>query len=149
MDQRPWAATVCDAARMDMRFEAITLHAGDVDALRAFYERAGFAIDVDHAPDDHVRIVQATPPGSAASVIFGHGFPTPDVPVMGMYLVVTDIEAGRQVLVDRGIDVGEIFHIDEHGQQPGVHPTRARYGSMATIEDPSGNTWLLQEVPAG
>lgn len=132
---------------MDMRFEAIVLHADDIDELKAFYERAGFAIDVDNQMGEGARVVQATPPGSAASVIFGLGFPAPDSPVFGMHLVVEDIVEARAALVDRGVEVGEIFHLGREGQQPGPDPQRQRYASMAVFHDPSGNNWLLQEVP--
>ena len=64
----------------------------------------------------------------------------------GLHLVVTDIEAARAELVERGIDVAEIHHFGPQGQAPGPDPQRADYGSFASFDDPDGNVWLLQEV---
>ena len=66
----------------------------------------------------------------------------------GLYLVVSDIEAARAELVDRGVDVSEVFHRRGPGQPPlsGPDPERRSYASFATFSDPDGNGWLLQEV---
>jgi hypothetical protein len=68
----------------------------------------------------------------------------------GLYLVVSDIEAARAELVDRGVDVSEVFHRTGPGQPSlsGPHPERRSYASFATFSDPDGNGWLLQEVTA-
>jgi hypothetical protein len=91
--------------------------------------------------------VQLTPPGSACSITIGTGVSSA-VPgtYAGLHLVVVDLEEARTALAGRGIEVGEPFHFGAEGQTPGLHPERADYGSFASLGDPDGNTWLLQEV---
>jgi hypothetical protein len=91
--------------------------------------------------------VQLTPPGSECSISIGKGITKAEPGcAQGLHLVVVDIEAARDELVERGIDVGEVFHFGPQGQSPGVDPDHNDYGSFATFEDPDGNGWLLQEV---
>jgi catechol 2,3-dioxygenase-like lactoylglutathione lyase family enzyme len=120
----------------------------DVDRAKAFYlEKAGFNLDVDHRAGDEFRVVQLTPPGSACSISFGTGITTATAgSVRGLHLVVSDIEAARAELVERGTDVSEIFHFGSGGQTPGPDPQRGNYNSFASFSDPDGNSWLLQEV---
>ena len=132
---------------MDFKLELVLLPVSDVDKAKAFYtEQLGFNLDVDHQASDEFRVVQVTPPGSACSVAFGIGIHggTPGS-VSGTHLVVTDIEAARTLLVERGVDVGSIRHMDG-GWKPGVDPQHRRYASFADFKDPDGNTWVLQEV---
>jgi catechol 2,3-dioxygenase-like lactoylglutathione lyase family enzyme len=91
-------------------------------------------------------VVQFTPPGSACSVVFGIGV-TDAAPgsVRGTHLVVTDIEAVREELRGRGVEVSDIRHMGAGGWQPGVDPERRNYASFADFRDPDGNTWVLQE----
>jgi hypothetical protein len=100
-------------------------------------------------------VVQFTPPGSECSIIIGTGI-TSAVPgsIDALQLTVFDIEASRAELVGRGVDVSEVFHdvdgVFHHsgteGRAPGPDPGRADYGSFASLSDPDGNGWLLQEV---
>ena len=53
-------------ARVDMNLEVQIIPVSDVDRSRQFYERLGWRLDDDVAPFDGLRIVQFTPPGSAA-----------------------------------------------------------------------------------
>ncbi len=131
---------------MDMKLELVVIPVTDVDRAKAFYERCGFDVDVDHAAGDTFRVVQVTPPGSAASVCFGIGLDGPATPVKGLHLVVTDIEAAVADLRGRGVPVGDPFHMGPEGKTDGVDPQRQDYGSFAALEDPDGNVWLLQEV---
>lgn len=134
---------------MDYRIEAITLPVSDVDRAKAFYEQAGWNLDVDTEPTPAFRVVQLTPPGSPCSITFGTGMPKSEPgSYVNTYLVVSDIEAAHRELKDRGIPVTDIFHWTEAGQTPGVDPNRGDYGSYATFADPDGNAWLLQEVPS-
>ncbi len=134
---------------MDYRIEAITLPVSDVDRAKAFYEQAGWNLDVDTEPAPGFRVVQFTPPGSACSITFGTGTPQSEPgSYRNTYLVVTDIEEAHRDLRERGIDVGEIFHWGEGGQTPGPDPKRGDYGSYAQFSDPDGNVWLVQEVPS-
>jgi catechol 2,3-dioxygenase-like lactoylglutathione lyase family enzyme len=139
---------------MDYKLEVITLAVTDVDAARDFYTCLGFVLDVDYHPSDGFRVVQLTPPGAACSIQFGEGL-TDAAPgsARATYLVVEDVEAARKELVARGIEVGEIRHkapIDTWAGDlaPGADPERRSYASMATLADPSGNTWVLQEIHA-
>ena len=132
---------------MDMKLELVVVPVSDVDRAKEFYERAGFRLDVDHRAGEHFRVVQLTPPGSECSITIGTGL-TPAAPgsYQGIHVVVADIEAARDELVGRGIDVGEIFHFGPTGQAAGPDPDRRDYGSFAPFSDPDGNGWLLQEV---
>lgn len=135
---------------MDMKIEVVILPVADVQRSKDFYERAGFVCDTDHEPNEHFRIVQLTPPGSACSIIVGKGIPQSEPgSVQGTYLVVEDLPAAHEELSKRGIDVSEPFHFGPEGQMAGLDPNRAAYGSFATFSDPDGNTWLVQEIPAG
>jgi catechol 2,3-dioxygenase-like lactoylglutathione lyase family enzyme len=131
---------------MDMKLELVLIPVTDVDRAKAFYERAGFNIDVDHRAGDAFRVVQVTPPGSACSFSFGVGLTQAEPgSIQGLHLVVTDVEAAREELAAKGVDVSEPFHFGEQGQAPGLHPERADYGTYASFSDPDGNSWLLQE----
>lgn len=152
MSTQPSDTAVADAAvsAVPMRFEVTTLPVSDVDRAKAFYQRLGWRLDIDFHPDPESRGVQFTPPGSAASIHFGSGntAPPPDsTPLQRLILVVDDIEAAREELIGRGVEVSEIFHTDPgKGVAPGVHPEHRSYGSLASFSDPDGNQWLLQEV---
>ncbi|MGW0211141.1 VOC family protein [Streptomyces sp. NPDC003233] len=149
---------------MDLKLEVFVLPVSDVDRAKAFYEKTGFRLDLDQTANEDWRGVQFTPPGSTCSIIFGTGV-TSAAPgsAQGIYLVVSDIEQARAELVERGIEVSEIFHdagLFYHGHEggeathrvegqqrlAGPQPERASYGSFATFSDPDGNGWVLQEI---
>ncbi len=133
---------------MDMKLEVIVLAVSDVDRSKRFYEQLGWRLDADFVPGPDSRIVQFTPPGSAASIHFGKGLTTltPGA-LQGTYLVVFDLEAARADLVRRGVTVSEIFHKGANLERlPGPDPERTSYASFATFSDPDGNGWQLQEV---
>lgn len=133
---------------MDFKLEVVVVPVSDVDKAKAFYaERLGFNVDVDVSPNEHFRVVQLTPPGSACSVTIGKGMPVAEPGAYkGLHLVVDDVEAARAQLVDNGVDVSEPFHFGAEGQTPGLHPERADYGTYLSFSDPDGNGWLVQEV---
>jgi len=134
---------------MEYRIEAITLPVSDVDRAKAFYEQAGWNLDLDTELGSGMRVVQFTPHGSGCSITFGTGFPQSEPgSYVNTYLVVADIEAAHRDLKERGIDVTDIYHFTEQGQTPGPDPKHGDYGSYATFTDPDGNVWLLQEVPS-
>jgi predicted enzyme related to lactoylglutathione lyase len=134
---------------VDYRIEAITLPVSDVDRAKAWYQQAGWNLDLDTEPSPGFRIIQFTPPGSACSITFGTGMPQSEPgSYVNTYLVVTDIEAAHRDLTERGIEVSDIFHWSEAGQTPGPDPKRGDFGSYATMADPDGNVWLIQEVPS-
>ncbi len=104
--------------KADMRFEVVVIPVSDVDRAKRFYAALGWRLDIDFAASKQYRVIQFTPPGSACSIIFGSGI-TAATPgsVQGLYLIVSDIEAARAGLIDRGVkvsepfyDVGGIFH---------------------------------------
>jgi catechol 2,3-dioxygenase-like lactoylglutathione lyase family enzyme len=134
---------------IDMKLEVQIIAVSDVDRSKAFYEQLGWRLDEDVAPMDGLRIVQFTPPGSGTSVDFGEGITTAAPGSAEATLVVTDIEAAREVLVGRGIDVSDIWHgppFPVEARQPGPDPDRASYGSFFSFTDPDGNIWITQEV---
>jgi len=134
---------------IDMKLEVQIIAVSDVDRSKAFYERLGWRLDEDVAPMDGLRIVQFTPPGSGTSVDFGQGISTAAPGSAEATLVVSDIEAAREVLVGRGIDVSDIWHgppFPVEARQPGPDPERASYGSFFSFTDPDGNIWITQEV---
>jgi catechol 2,3-dioxygenase-like lactoylglutathione lyase family enzyme len=133
---------------MDWKLELVLVPVSDVDRAKTFYtEKVGFNLDVDHRASDEFRVVQLTPPGSACSISIGKGI-TQAVPgsVQGLHLVVSDIEAARAELVERGVDIGEIFHFESGERVPGPDPQRHDYGSFLSFSDPDGNSWVVQEV---
>jgi catechol 2,3-dioxygenase-like lactoylglutathione lyase family enzyme len=142
---------------VDLKLEAVIIPVSDVDRAKAFYAVLGWRLDADFAFDNGFRIVQFTPPGSPASVQFGTNVTTaPPGSAQGLYLIVSDIQAARDELSARGVDVTDVFHPatpgaqlrrdDTDGRVGGRAVDDASYGSFATFDDPDGNTWLLQEV---
>jgi catechol 2,3-dioxygenase-like lactoylglutathione lyase family enzyme len=129
------------------KFEVTTLPVADVDRAKAFYQRLGWRLDIDFKPTPDTRGVQFTPPGSQASIQFGQGTTTMTGPLQSLLLVVENIEAAREDLIARGVDVSEIWHIEPgKGPMPGLDPQRRSYFSRASFADPDGNTWVLQEI---
>jgi predicted enzyme related to lactoylglutathione lyase len=121
---------------MDWKLELVGIPVSDVDRAKAFYtEQAGFNADHDHRVSDEIRFVQLTPPGSACSIAIGTGISQAEPgSVQSMQLVVSDIEAARAELVERGVEVSEVQ----------VFP----WGSFVFYKDPDGNGWAVQQLPA-
>ena len=137
------------AETMNMKLEVVVIPVSDVDRAKRFYGGLGWRLDADFIVGEEFRVVQFTPRGSPCSVHFGTGILSA-VPgsTRGLYLVVSDIQSARAELIDRGVDVSEVFHRAGPGQPPlsGLDPARRSYFSYATFSDPDGNEWLLQEV---
>jgi catechol 2,3-dioxygenase-like lactoylglutathione lyase family enzyme len=132
-----------ELAKVPMRFEVTPIPVTDLDRAKAFYQRLGWRLDIDFQFTEQVRAIQFTPPGSAASIQFRPG----PGPLQGLLLVVDDIEAAHQELVDRGIEVSDISHaLPGQAPQPGRDPEGRSYVSQASFTDPDGNLWVLQEV---
>jgi catechol 2,3-dioxygenase-like lactoylglutathione lyase family enzyme len=145
------------AGRVDFKLEAVVIPVSDVDRSKAFYGSLGWRLDADFAFDNGFRVVQFTPPASPSSVQFGTKITSaPPGSAQGLYLVVSDIEAARDELAGRGVEVSEVFHAGSPGAQfqpdgtsgrvGGPAADHASYGSFATFRDPDGNGWLLQEI---
>jgi catechol 2,3-dioxygenase-like lactoylglutathione lyase family enzyme len=150
------------ARGIDMKLEIAVIPVSDVDRAKAFYSKLGWRLDADFAAGDDFRVIQFTPPGSPASVIFGKNV-TAAAPgsAQGLYLVVSDIKAARDELIGRGVEVGEVFHgagdVYAGPDQPylfgrlrvsGPDPDHGSYRSFASFSDPDANGWLFQEVTA-
>ena len=137
---------------MTFSLEVITLAVSDVDrALRFYVDQVGFELDVDYQPTSAFRVVQLTPPGSGCSIQIGEGLTDARAgSARNTYLVVTDLEATRAELLERGVEVSEIRHKTPVGAwdgsfASGVDPEHGDYASFADFADPDGNTWVLQE----
>jgi catechol 2,3-dioxygenase-like lactoylglutathione lyase family enzyme len=149
-------------APVDMKFEIVVIPVSDVDRAKEFYSKLGWRLDADYAHENDFRVLQFTPPGSSCSVIFGKNV-TAAKPgsSQGLYLIVSEIEAARRALQERGIEVSEIFHgagdkyvgPDEpylfgSTRVSGPDPAHGSYRSFASFKDPDGNGWLFQEITA-
>jgi catechol 2,3-dioxygenase-like lactoylglutathione lyase family enzyme len=135
------------ADRMNLEIQIIPV--SDVDRAKKFYEQLGWRFDDDVAPMDGLRIVQFTPRGSGTSITFGQGLTTAAPGSAEGGLVVADIMAAHDALVDRGVDVSDIWHgppFPVEARQPGPDPERTSYGSFCSFTDPDANLWILQEV---
>jgi catechol 2,3-dioxygenase-like lactoylglutathione lyase family enzyme len=132
---------------IDMKLEVVAIPVSDVDRAKAFYASLGWRLDADFELGGGVRVVQFTPTHSDCSIAFGRGL-TKAAPGSAerLEIVVTDIEAARDDLLARGVEVSDLFHRGESGFEPGPDPERASYNTYATFGDPDDNTWLLQEV---
>lgn len=123
---------------MDFKLELIPVPVADLDRAKQFYvEKAGFRLDHDARPSATVRVVQLTPPGSGCSIVLSAGLPGIGMPagsLRGLHLVVADIAQARAALAGRGVVLGDIQ------DQGGI--------KYAGFQDPDGNTWTLQEIPA-
>ncbi len=129
---------------VDMKLEVIVLPVSDVERAEQFYRKLGWRQDVTPPGSG---VYQFTPHGSACSIQFGKTL-TSATPgsAQKTYLIVSDIEAARNELIDAGIEVGEIFHITPEGPVAGLDPQHGTYRSRALFSDPDGNSWLLQEI---
>ena len=131
---------------MDWKLEVVVVPVSDVDRAKRFYsEQLGFNVDVDHRATETMRVVQLTPPGSACSVTIGTGL-VDSAPgsLKGLQLVVTDLEAARAQLVERGVAVGPIRHVAE-GRWVDGHG--GPWNAFVFFSDPDGNGWAVQEKP--
>jgi catechol 2,3-dioxygenase-like lactoylglutathione lyase family enzyme len=138
-----------------MKLENLFIPVSDVDLAKRFYEKLGFRLDIDYFANEDFRVIQFTPPSSEASIIFGKGITSAqpgsiDPPVLAVY----DIDAARDDLIARGVDVSEVFHYAggplnnalANPRVSGRDPQDRSYFSFASFKDPDGNGWLLQEI---
>ena len=138
---------------MDYKIEVVTVPVSDVDQALEFYTRqAGFTLDVDYHPAAGFRVLQLTPPGSSCSVQVGTGL-TDAAPgsARATFLAVTDIEAARRELTERGVKVSDARHkfpLDDWAGdwRPGPDPEHRGYATFADFADRDGNAWTIQEI---
>jgi catechol 2,3-dioxygenase-like lactoylglutathione lyase family enzyme len=121
---------------MDWKLELVAVPVSDVDRAKEFYvDKVGFDADHDHQVSEDLRFVQLTPPGSACSIAIGTGITDmPPGSVKGLQLVVPDADAARAELLERGVEVGEVQDFP--------------WGRFVFFEDPDGNRWSVQQIPA-
>ena len=122
-----------DGPQVEMKLELVQVPVSDVDRAKEFYvDRAGFNPDHDHTVSEEIRFVQLTPPGSAASIAIGRGLSEMEPgSIEGLQLVVSDIEAARDALAGRGVEVSEIQDFP--------------WGRFIFFADPDGNRWAVQQ----
>ena len=132
---------------MNWTLELVVVPVSDIDRAKSFYVgKAGFDLDVDHRAGEDFRVVQLTPPGSACSIALMKNTDMVPGSLKGLQVCVSDIDAARAQLIERGVDVSDVFHFGEAGQTPGHDPQRAEYNSFISFSDPDGNNWTVQEV---
>jgi catechol 2,3-dioxygenase-like lactoylglutathione lyase family enzyme len=144
-------STIEKTATVDYKLEVAILPVADADRTKQFYASLGWREDADFVLGENLRILQFTPPGSQASIMFGAGITTANPGAGSLLLAVEDVEAARANLIELGVDVSEAFHgvgFDASGERrlPGPDPERGSYMTYATFTDPDGNEFLLQEV---
>jgi catechol 2,3-dioxygenase-like lactoylglutathione lyase family enzyme len=159
---RQSALQTAKARAVDMKLEVVVIPVADVERSKSFYSNLGWRLDAEFTAGDDFHVIQFTPPGSGASVIFGKNV-TAAAPgsAQGLYLVVSDIEAARKEVLARGVAVSEVFHhegdVHTGPDEPylfgrrrisGPDPEHRTYQSYVSFSDPDGNGWLLQEVTA-
>jgi len=141
------ATDVPEVGTIDMALEVVMIPVSDVDRAKRFYQSLGWRLDIDLVVSDDVRLVQMTPPRSQCSIHFGQGLYPPTAMEPGsldrLYLAVQDIDAAREDLISRGVDVSEV---QEQPKPPGFDLPGRSYFAYASFRDPDGNGWLLQEV---
>ncbi len=138
---------------MNMKLEVVIVPVSDVDRAKAFYEKLGFRLDIDIV-SENFRGIQFTPPRSEASIIFGKGVTSARSGSADLVLAVDNVDAARDDLIGRGVNVSEVFHYAggpfnntiENPRVGGRDPEGRSYFSFASIQDPDGNRWLLQEI---
>lgn len=143
-----------EKAQLDMKLEVVILAVSDVDRTKSFYDKLGFRLDIDLSHGDF-RGVQMTPYNSEASIMFGKGITSakPDS-TQSMILAVENVDAAREDLIARGVDVSEVFHFAagpfnhtvEKPRVAGRDPEGRSYFSFVSFQDPDGNNWLVQEI---
>jgi predicted enzyme related to lactoylglutathione lyase len=121
---------------VDWRLELVQVPVSDVDRAKTFYtDKVGFNADHDHRVSDEIRFVQLTPPGSGCSIAVGSGLGgAAPGSAEGLQLVVSDINAARAELVERGVEVSEVQEFP--------------WGAFIFFSDPDGNGWAVQQIPA-
>src|SRR5215204_2645346 len=136
VDRTPTVPHMKGRCTMDWKLELVAVPVSDVDRAKDFYtEKVGFNADHDHRVSEEVRFVQLTPPGSACSIALGTGISQSQPgSVQGIQMVVSDINAARAELLERGVQVSEVQEF--------------AWGSFVFFSDPDGNGWAVQQIPA-
>ena len=133
---------------MEWKLELVVVPVTDVGRAKQFYsEQAGFVVDHDTRISDALRVVQLTPPGSGCSIAVGAGMTDmPPGSIKGLQLVVSDVVAASDQLIARGVEASPVRHFEDGGWVDGPG---GRWNSFVFFSDPDGNSWTVQERPAG
>src|SRR5829696_9894061 len=101
---------VPEVGTIDMKLEVVTLPVSDVDRAKNFYQSLGWRLDADFTAGEDVRGVQFTPPHSQCSIHFGKGLTAAEPGSADrLILAVENIDAARDDLISRGVDVSEVY----------------------------------------
>ena len=135
---------MAEPGTIDMGLEVVTLPVSDVERAKRFYESLGWRLDADLTGGDDFRALQFTPPHSQCSIHLGKGLTAAEPGSADrLILAVKDIDAARDDLISRGVDVSEVYE----QRPPGFESIPGRsYFTYASFSDPDGNGWLLQEI---
>jgi catechol 2,3-dioxygenase-like lactoylglutathione lyase family enzyme len=145
------AARTARVGKVDMKLEVVAIPVADVDRAKGFYQRLGWRLDADFTQGGE-HVLQFTPPGSQCSIHFGTNLTAASPGSAQSFLIVSDIQAARDELAGRAVQVSEVYHyagfnrIDPNGRLSGPAPDRQSYGSFVSFSDPDGNVWLVQEI---
>ncbi len=134
---------------MDWKLEVVTIPVSDLDRARDFYaEKIGFNVDIDQEVSEEVRFLQLTPPGSGCSIHLGPGNEQMKPGALeGLFLVVPDVMAARQDLVNRGVDVSDVLVFDNGDYRPSRAGESLDLVGVVFFSDPDGNRWMVQQIP--
>jgi catechol 2,3-dioxygenase-like lactoylglutathione lyase family enzyme len=135
---------MAELSTIDMGLEVVTVPVADVDRAKRFYQSLGWRLDIEVNVGEDFRQVQMTPPHSQCSIHFGKGITTMEPGSLEkLYLAVKDIDAAREDLISRGVDVSDV---QEQAKPPALDGPGRSYFAYASFSDPDGNGWLLQEI---
>jgi catechol 2,3-dioxygenase-like lactoylglutathione lyase family enzyme len=133
---------------MEYKLEVVPIPVTDLDRAKEFYaDRMGFVVDLDMMIAEDNRLIQLTPVGSGCSIHLNQKLDSPPAgSLRGLQLIVDDIEAARADLVGRDVEAGPVQHIEDGKWLDGKG---GPWNSFVFFNDPDGNSWVLQERPAG
>ena len=135
--------------KMNWTLEVVVVPVSDVDRAKAFYsEQLGFNVDHDTKVAPEVRIVQLTPPGSGCSIVVAKGLPDMMSPgsLRGVQLVVSDIVAAHQQMVERGVSTSGVQVFGPEGPRPMEEGDDLNNAGFVFFSDPDGNAWAVQQM---
>jgi catechol 2,3-dioxygenase-like lactoylglutathione lyase family enzyme len=135
-------------AIVEWKLEVVTIPVSDLDRAKDFYaEKIGFNVDIDHTANDF-RFLQLTPHGSGCSIHLRRASAErPAGSIRDLFLVVADVRAARDYLVEQGVDVGEVQVFDAGEYRPARPGESLDLVGCAFFSDPDGNGWCVQQIP--
>ena len=132
---------------MEWKLEVVTMPVSDLDQARDFYaEKLDFNVDIDDIANDF-RFLQLTPRGSGCSIhLRKASAEMPAGSIQNLFLVVADVRAAHDHLVDHGVDVGEVQVFDSGEYRPAQPGESLDLVGCAFFSDPDGNGWCVQQI---